>query len=225
MHVGNARYVKREDIPEAVPVFPLTGALLLPGGQLPLNIFEPRYLSMFDTAISGARLIGIVQPSFSGADDGHSGLSHALSPIGCLGRITSFAETGDGRYIASLSGVCRFRLLDECTAGAPYRSFTVAPFMSDLSADDEESAVNRVELLRVFRAYLDANKLEADWESVERAGNRTLVNSLSMMSPFGPAEKQALLEAPDLKTRAETLIAITEILLARGPGDTDTMLQ
>ncbi|CAD7047468.1 peptidase S16 [Pseudorhizobium endolithicum] len=224
MIVGNARYVKREDLPETVRVFPLTGALLLPGGQLPLNIFEPRYLAMFDAALAGDRLIGIVQPSLSEAENGEGSRS-ALSCVGCIGRITSFAETGDGRYITSLSGVCRFRLLEEIGEGHPYRTFRIAPLLADLSAEDDEAAVDRAELLRVFRAYLDANKLEADWESVGRAGNRTLVNSLSMMSPFGPAEKQALLEAPDLKTRAETLIAITEILLARGPGDSDTVLQ
>ncbi len=224
MIVGNARYVKREDLPERVRVFPLTGALLLPGGQLPLNIFEPRYLAMFDAALAGDRLIGIVQPSLAEAENG-DGSRSALSSVGCIGRITSFAETGDGRYITSLSGVCRFRLLEEIGEGHPYRTFRIAPLLADLSAEDDEAAVDRAELLRVFRAYLDANKLEADWESVERAGNRTLVNSLSMMSPFGPAEKQALLEAPDLRTRAETLIAITEILQARGPGDSDTLLQ
>jgi uncharacterized protein len=225
MHVGNARYVKREDLPEVMPVFPLTGALLLPGGQLPLNIFEPRYLSMFDAALAGDRLIGVVQPSLLEQSDTSDPLRPALSSVGCLGRITSFAETGDGRYIASLSGICRFRLLDETDDSQPYRIFRFAPLMSDLSEEDDEATVDRRELLRVFRAYLDANKLEVDWESVGRAGNRTLVNSLSMMSPFGPAEKQALLEAPDLKTRAETLIAITEILLARGLADTDTILQ
>jgi hypothetical protein len=221
MHVGNARYVKREDLPETVPVFPLSGALLLPGGQLPLNVFEPRYLAMFDAALAGNRLIGVLQPALGEAE----GLKPALSSVGCIGRITSFAETGDGRYITSISGVCRFRVMEEIGEGHPFRTVRLMPFMSDLSAEDDEAQVNRQELLRVFRAYLDANKLEADWESVERAGNRTLVNSLSMMSPFGPAEKQALLEAPDLKTRADTLIAITEILLARGFGDSDTILQ
>ncbi|WP_117194878.1 LON peptidase substrate-binding domain-containing protein [Rhizobium terrae] len=226
MHVGNARYLKREDLPETVRVFPLTGALLLPGGQLPLNVFEPRYLAMFDAALAGDRLIGIVQPSLLEPQGAAEGPRPALSTVGCIGRITSFAETGDGRYITSISGICRFRLLDEIGEGHPFRTFRIAPFLADLSAeDDDEATVDRVELLRVFRAYLDANKLEADWESVERAGNRTLVNSLSMMSPFGPAEKQALLEAPDLKTRAETLIAITEIFLARGFSDSDTVLQ
>ncbi|UXS04491.1 LON peptidase substrate-binding domain-containing protein [Agrobacterium tumefaciens] len=224
MHIGNARYVKSDDLPETVPVFPLPGALLLPEGHLPLNIFEPRYLAMIDRALASDRLIGMVQPALHAIDTGTEG--GALSSVGCLGRITSFSETGDGRYLISLTGVCRFRLLKEVdAAGKPYRSFVHAPFIADLSGDYDEDAVDRNNLLRVFRAFLDANQLEADWESVERAGNRVLVNSLSMMSPFGPAEKQALLEAPDLKTRAETLIAITEILLAQGGGENGNVLQ
>ncbi|KXG87740.1 LON peptidase substrate-binding domain-containing protein [Agrobacterium bohemicum] len=223
MHVGNARYLKSTDLPDVVPVFPLSGALLLPEGQLPLNIFEPRYLAMFDAALAGNRLIGMVQPALQ-APESAAG-SGALSQVGCLGRITSFSETGDGRYMVSLSGICRFRLLEEVTSGKPYRSFKHAPFMADLTGEEDEDAVDRENLLRVFRSFLDANQLEADWESVERAGNRVLVNSLSMMSPFGPAEKQALLEAPDLKARADTLIAITEIVLAQGGTDNEIILQ
>ncbi len=219
MQVGNARYLKPGDLPDTVAVFPLTGALLLPTGQLPLNVFEPRYLTMFDNAMAGNRLIGMVQPALGEQDETN------LAPVGCLGRITSFQETGDGRYIVSLTGICRFRLLDEKDTHSPFRTFRIAPFIADLSARDEEDTVDRAALLSAFKAYLDANKLEADWESVERASNLTLVNSLAMMSPFGPAEKQALLEAPDLKTRAETLIAITEIVLARVFGDSDTVLQ
>ncbi len=220
MQVGNARYLKPSDLPESVAIFPLTGALLLPGGQLPLNVFEPRYLAMFDAAISGNRLIGMIQPALGDAAD-----SGQLAHVGCLGRITSFAETGDGRYMVSLTGICRFRVMDEISGHHPYRTFRIAPFFADLKAEDEESSVDRAGLLSAFKAFLEANKLEADWDSVERAGNMTLVNSLSMMAPFEPAEKQALLEAPDLKTRAETFIAITEIVLARGFGDSDTMLQ
>lgn len=223
MHVGNARYLKSTDLPDIVPVFPLSGVLLLPEGQLPLNIFEPRYLTMFDAALSGDRMIGMVQPSLQGLDSGTG--TGPLSPVGCLGRITSFSETGDGRYLVSLGGVCRFRLLEEVASGTPYRTFKHAPFLSDLTGEYDEDAVDRENLLRVFRAFLDANQLEADWESVERAGNRVLVNSLSMMSPFGPAEKQALLEAPDLKSRADTLIAITEIVLAQGSSEPGTLLQ
>ena len=226
MQVGNARYLKPGDLPDVVPVFPLTGALLLPGGQLPLNVFEPRYLSMFDDALAGSRLIGMVQPVFGEhRETDPTADCPALCQVGCLGRITSYAETGDGRYILSLTGICRYRLLSETRSTTAYRSFRIAPFMSDLSQAEDEGSVDRDALLAAFRAYLDANKLEADWESVERASNTTLVNSMSMMSPYGPAEKQALLEAPDLKTRAETLIAITEIVLARNFGDIGTVLQ
>ena len=209
-----------------LPVFPLTGVLLLPGSQLPLNIFEPRYLAMFDDALAGNRLIGMVQPSFGEARH-EAGQAHvqALCQVGCIGRITSFAEMEDGRYLTSLTGICRFRLLDEQHPTKGYRNFHIAPFATDLNGPDDEAQVDREALLAAFRAYLDANKLEADWESVERASNATLVNSMAMMSPYGPAEKQALLEAPDLKTRAETLIAITEIVLARSFGDIETILQ
>jgi len=217
MQAGNARYLKAEDIPETIPIFPLSGALLLPSGQLPLNVFEPRYLMMFDDALAHQRIIGMVQPSYS--EQVHA----ELCPVGCLGRITSIAETGDGRYVTSLTGICRYRLVEEIQSGKHYRTFRIAPFLTDLTADDDDEAIDRQALLAAFRAYLDANNLEADWDSVERASNRTLVNSVSMMSPFGPAEKQALLEAPDLKTRAETLIAITEFAIA-GDGS-DTVLQ
>ena len=219
--------IKSADLPDTIAVFPLPGALLLPRGRLPLHIFEPRYLAMLtDCMKTGHRLIGMVQPVFGEhrADEtGHD--TPALCNVGCIGRITSYAETGDGRYVVSLTGVCRYRLLEEVSGTKSYRSFRIAPFIGDLTAQDDEKSVDREALLSAFKAYLDANKLEADWESVERASNMTLVNSMAMMSPYGPAEKQALLEAPDLKTRAETLIAITEIVLARGYGDVDTRLQ
>ncbi len=223
MHVGNARYLKESDLPETIPVFPLSGALLLPEGHLPLNIFEPRYLAMFDAAIASHRLIGMVQPALQALEAGTVG--GALSPIGCIGRITSFSETGDGRYVVSLTGVCRFRLLEEIEEKTPYRVFKQAPFIADLSGEDGEEDIDRANLLRIFRNFLESNQLEADWDSVERAGNRVLVNSLSMMSPFGPAEKQALLEAPDLKSRADALIAIMEIVLAQGGAEGGVILQ
>ncbi|MGX5667195.1 LON peptidase substrate-binding domain-containing protein [Rhizobium daejeonense] len=227
MHVGNARYLTENDVPGILPIFPVSGVLLLPGGQLPLNIFEPRYLAMFDHALAGNRLIGMIQPALGEVPEADILPERPpLAQVGCMGRITSFTETGDGRYLVSLGGVCRFRLMEEVPGSKPYRNFRIAPFMTDLAGgEDEEAQVDRAALLAAFRAYLDANKLEADWESVERASNLTLVNSLSMMSPFGPAEKQALLEAPDLKTRAETLVAITEIVLARTFGDADSVLQ
>src|ERR1044072_5522931 len=130
MKAGNVRYRTLEDIPESVPIFPLTGALLLPGGQLPLNIFEPRYLAMFDAALAGNRLIGIVQPSLLESGEAAEGPRAPLSTVGCIGRITSFAETGDGRYITSISGVCRFRLIEEVGGGHPHRTFRIAPALA-----------------------------------------------------------------------------------------------
>ena len=227
MQAGNTIYSEASDFPETVPLFPLSGALLLPGGQMPLNIFEPRYMAMFDAAIASDRLIGMVQllaqttpqpakkssikiklnPAFDHEP--------ALASVGGLGRIVSFNESGDGRYVITLAGICRFRLLDEVHGLVPFRQGNIAPFIADLNEADEGDNVNRDDLLRTFRNYLTANQMDADWESIKRASNHTLVNALSMMSPFGPIEKQALLEAEDLKTRAETLVAMTELMLTR----------
>ncbi len=220
MRAGNFSYVNASDIPETIALFPLSGALLLPGGQMPLNIFEPRYLAMIDHALATDRLIGMVQPALDGGEDGKEG---GLCKVGCLGRISSFAETGDGRYHMTLAGVCRFRIVGQPSAKTPWRQGQIAPFLSDLETPDGKD-VDRSALLKAFKSFLEANSMDADWESVNRADNVMLVNSLSMMSPYGPAEKQALLEAPDLKARAETLVALTEIMLARN-GDTGSTLQ
>ncbi len=222
MRIGIKSYVKATDFPEVVPVFPLASALLLPGGQMPLNIFEPRYIAMVDAAMAGARIIGMVQPAFTEGNE--SKVSPELCSIGCLGRITQFAEIEDGRYHISLTGISRFRIDAEVMSGTAFRQCRILPFTADLEPDTGAEAVNRAELLRAFRSYLEANGMDADWEGVNRASTAILVNALSMMSPYGPAEKQALLEAPDLKTRADTLIAITEISLAR-QGETGSNLQ
>jgi uncharacterized protein len=223
LQAGNAHYRRAGDLPDVVPLFPLSAALLLPGGRMPLNIFEPRYLQMIDEAVGGRRLVGMIQPALDGAlkPDGEP----EICQVGCLGRITSFAESGDGRYLIALQGVCRFRVVEELTAKTPFRQCRVVPFAADLAEEQAAREVNRPALLKAFRAYLDANGLEADWESVSRAENAMLVNALSMMAPYGAAEKQALLEAPDLKTRAETLIAITEMALAREQDDFGSSLQ
>ncbi|RWC40374.1 MAG: ATP-dependent protease [Mesorhizobium sp.] len=223
MQAGNAHYRLAKDLPSTIPIFPLEGALLLPGGRMPLNIFEPRYLQMVDEAIAGPRLIGIIQPRLDGAlrDDSEPELCN----VGCAGRIIAFSETGDGRYLISLQGVCRFRIAHELTVKTPFRQGKLAPFLADLDEDQAANEIDRPSLLKAFRAYLQANDLEADWESVSRAENAMLVNALSMMAPYGPAEKQALLEAADLKTRAETLIAITEMALARENEDFGSSLQ
>jgi hypothetical protein len=196
---------------------------LLPGGRMPLNIFEPRYLQMVDEAVAGSRLIGVIQPRLDGAlrEDGEPELCN----VGCAGRIIAFSETGDGRYLISLQGVFRFRIAHELAVRTPFRQAKPAPFLADLDDDPAANEIDRPALLKAFRAYLQANDLEADWESVSRAENAMLVNALSMMAPYGPAEKQALLEAADLKTRAETLIAITEMTLARENEDFGSSLQ
>lgn len=222
MQAGNAHYRTGKDLPASVPVFPLSAALLLPGSRMPLNIFEPRYLQMVDEAMAGKRLIGMIQPRLDGAvrADGEP----ELCEVGCVGRLTSLTETGDGRYLVSLTGVCRFRMTEELTVRTPFRQCRILPFSGDLN-EDQGTGIDRAALLKAFRAYLQANDLEADWEGVSRAENATLVNALSMMSPYGAAEKQALLEAPDLKTRAETLIAITEMALAREGDEFPSGLQ
>lgn len=223
MQAGNAHYRVESDLPAVLPVFPLPAALLLPGGRMPLNIFEPRYLQMLDEAIAASRLIGIVQPSLDGSL--RTGGEPELCEVGCIGRVTSFTESGDGRYLISLQGVCRFRIGQELAVKTPYRQCRILPFLADLDEENTGADVDRPALLKAFRAYLKANDLEADWEGVSRADNAMLVNALSMMAPYGPAEKQALLEAPDLKTRAETLIAITEMAMARDNEDFGSSLQ
>jgi Lon protease-like protein len=218
----NVTYHGPGDVADVIPVFPLPGALLLPRGQMPLNIFEPRYLQMVDDALrSGLRLIGMIQP-----DPAHRGPPDKppLYRVGCVGRMTQFAETGDGRYLIQLTGISRFAIEEELEVATAYRQCRVncTLFADDFVARKGEQEVDRTALLKALSAFLEANKLKADWEGIENAPNEALVNALAMMSPYGPAEKQALLEAPDLKTRAEILVAVTEIELAKGkiPGET-----
>lgn len=230
MQAGNIHYHSGDDLPGIVPVFPLQGALLLPGGQVPLNIFEPRYLTMVDDVMASDRIIGLIQPDLGeklpeSGQELDENYRPNLSAVGCLGRITSYVESGDGRLLITLHGICRFRMVEELAIKKPYRMCKIVPFLSDLSEPADVEDVDREALLTAFRAYLEANNMEADWEGIARADNAMLVNALSIMSPFGAAEKQALLEAPDLKTRAATLIAITEMVLAREQGDFDKRLQ
>jgi uncharacterized protein len=221
----NAVYRGPADLPETIPVFPLPGALLLPRGQMPLNIFEPRYLAMIDDSLrDGHRLVGMIQP-----DTAHPGPEQKpnLYRVGCAGRITQLSETGDGRYLLQLTGVARFRIEEELSVATAYRQcrVTFAPFAGDFVARKGEVAVDRDRLLEALRAFLQANNLKADWHGIESAPNEALVNALAMMSSYGPAEKQAMLEAPDLKTRAEILIAVTEIELAKDNNEDEPPLQ
>ncbi len=226
MQAGNAIYESIADLPPVIPVFPLSGALLLPRTQLPLNIFEPRYIDMIDAALSGNRLVGMVQPSPGQSEDETD--TPVLSTVGCAGRLTSFQETGDGRYLVTLQGVTRFSIVTELTAATGFRQVECdfSPYYEDLKCGVGEDDVDRNGLLKTLRDYLDANNMEADWQSVSEAETEVLVNALCMMCPYGPQEKQALLEARDLRTRAETLIAITEMDLAKAQnGDGGTTLQ
>ncbi len=215
-------YVKAVDLPQVIPVFPLPGAILLPRGQLPLNIFEPRYLNMIDDAMAGDRVLGMIQPV------GGPQRLPSLSAVGCAGRITSFAETSDGRYLVTLTGVARFRVSSELPTQTPYRQVRAlfAPFESDLTAPTNGESFDRATFLTALKAYLERRQLEVDWETAELAPQEALVNSLSMALPFEPAEKQALLEALDLKDRIAVLTALMRIDAAElGDGDSPTSMQ
>lgn len=222
------RYRKPSDLPPRLAVFPLRGAILLPRASLPLNIFEPRYLAMIDDVMAGNRVLGVLQPmavSDNDLTESPMGKSFALHKVGCAGRITSYRELDDGRYTITLTGISRFDVADEDAADKPYRIMGASydRFAADLTEGLGEERVDRDNLLRVLRAYLDANQLKTDWAAIQRASNEFLINALSVMAPYGPEEKQALLEAADLKTRAEVLVALAEIELASTGGSGSTL--
>jgi uncharacterized protein len=219
------RYRRPSDLPPRIPLFPLRGAILLPRATLPLNVFEPRYLAMVDDVMSGSRVIGIVQPSTTDdAGESPENKDAALRQVGCAGRVTAYQELDDGRLLITITGVARYSIVDEAVTAGPYRVATVSydRFASDFDIGRGEEQVDRTNLVRVLRAYLEQNRLKADWTAIERAPSEYLINALCVMSPYGPEEKQALLEAEDLKRRAEVLIALAEMELAStgGPGGT-----
>jgi len=199
-------YIHIEDLPQLIPIFPLDAAVLLPRGRLPLNIFEPRYLNMIDDAMAGDRLIGMVQTQ--GGDRAHP----TLARVGCVGRITSFAETQDGRYLITLSGVCRFVLGAELNAPTPYRQVRAdyAPFAADLD-EPTDAPFAREPLLASLRAYLQRRGMDIEWEAAQEAPADALITSLCMALPFDVAEKQALIEAETLVDRLQALTAILQI--------------
>lgn len=212
-----------EDLPRTLPLFPLAGALLLPAGRLPLNIFEPRYLAMVRDAMVGAHMIGMVQP----LDPRDPTAKPEIYRTGCVGKITAFNETGDGRFLITLTGVCRFVIVEELTVATAYRQALVsfAHHHNDLQGEDT-AGVDRARLLPALRAYLDMHGIPADWKAVERAPTDALINSLSMICPFEPSEKQALLEAPDLAERSRVMVALIEMaLLQRASGSQEPPLQ
>jgi Lon protease-like protein len=204
-------YRKPSDLPVAIPVFPLGGALLFPGAVLPLNIFEPRYLAMVDAALVGHRLIGMIQPAgliSSAADENPD-----LAEVGCAGRITSFQETDDGRYLIALTGISRFRVREEIAHGNSYRIVRAdwEPFADDLVRPEPLDDTVRASLITALHSYLDRGGLKADWEAVEEAPVDALINSLSAGCPFTNPEKQALLEARTLQDRCAALITLLKM--------------
>jgi Lon protease-like protein len=206
----NKTYLRASDLPEAIPVFPLSGAILLPGGQLPLNIFEPRYLTMFDDAMRGARIIGIVQPAGPGE-------APALRDVGAAGRITQMSETGDGRYFVVLSGIARFRVVAELDTTTPYRQAQVDfdSFAEDFTPDETLSADRRENLNAIAFNLAQALRLDIARNDIEAMPDFDMIAVFAMIGPFNPAEKQALLEAPDLAARSDLLLALAEVALSR----------
>ena len=212
--------IKAADLPETIAVFPLPGALLLPRSRLPLHLFEPRYLQMFEDSLkSDTRLIGMVQPNpLRGKKD-------ALHHIGCAGKITQFSETEDGRYLITLTGISRFRVVEEVTGFSPYRKCNVLwdGFDRDLGSEEADAGFDRQALMHLLEKYFTARGLSTDWDTLKEADDELLINSLSMLLDFEPEDKQALLEAPSLTTRRETLVTLIEFAL-RG-GTSEEMIQ
>ena len=211
-------YRKARDLPRSIPVFPLDGALLLPGGVLPLQIFEPRYLNMIDDAMAGDRIVGMIQTGGEGDRRRPS-----LAQVGCAGRITSYSETGDGKYLIALTGLCRFRVAEEIAVTTPYRQVQAdfASFEADLLSDDDDREFDRAPFLNLLRRYLDNRGLGVEWEAVNAAPASALVNSLAVALPFTPQEKQALLEAADIEGRRSVLTTLLEIDAAWRADDDD----
>jgi len=198
---------------------------MLPRSSLPLNVFEPRYLQMINDVIAGHRILGIIQPQDSDDTQSPAGKTSPLRRVGCAGRLTAYSETDDGTLIVSLSGIARFEILQECGSDKPYRVCEVsyAPFAEDFVRGYGQEQVNLQRFMRVLRSYLDSHKLRADWDALQRSPAELLINTLAMISPYGPEEKQALLEAPDLRTRSEILMALAEMDMASpedGSGNT-----
>ncbi|MBC7136874.1 MAG: LON peptidase substrate-binding domain-containing protein [Oceanibaculum nanhaiense] len=214
---------KFDELPQTLPIFPLSGVLLLPRGRLPLNIFEPRYLAMTRDALAGDRLIGMVQPK-PGPDGHKAGDSGAaeIYPVGCAGRLTAFAETDDGRYLITLTGFCRFQVQEELPLKQGYRSVRVD--WSGYAADREMAApsgLRRDDFESTLAHYFRLYGIQADWATIKEAPDERLITSLAMICPFAPTEKQALLEAPTLADRARVIHTLIEMAVAeRGSGDT-----
>jgi Lon protease-like protein len=217
---------ERAALPLVLPIFPLTGVLLLPRGRLPLNVFEPRYLAMVRDALGGERLIGMVQPSDPQDDNrgprGGGGANPPVYPIGCAGRVTQFSESDDGRFLITLTGTSRFRIAEELPLLSGYRR--IVPDWRSFEHDrdmPETPEFDRARLIRGLQSYFTQRQLSADWSAVEKAPSEHLVTSLAMACPFAPSEKQALLEAPDLGERARLLTTLVEMAAVKPASEDD----
>jgi Lon protease-like protein len=207
-----------DELPPHVPVLPLSGALLLPFSHRPLNIFEPRYVEMIDQSLGGNRLIGLIQPEDT-SEESPRGRA-PLQKIGTVGRLTHWEENGDGRYFIILEGLCRFELVNELTVMTPFRQAQIdaTHFAEDFTRAYGESEVDRARFLKMMKDYAEFANFELNWDEINKTGTADLVNFACMVSPYGAKEKQVLLEANSLATRAETLIALAEFEMARGKG-------
>jgi uncharacterized protein len=215
--------LKASDLPDTLSLFPLPGALLLPRSRLPLHIFEPRYLAMLDACMSSRdRLIGMIQPRT--VPEGEAARLHA---IGCAGRLTAFSETEDGRYMITLTGVSRFRVQAEVTGDTPYRRARVRwdGFPRDIGPAETDTGLDRPAFLALLKRYFSAVELSTEWNSLREAEDELLINALSMLCPFAPEERQALLEAPSLTTRRETLVMLMEFALRGQTGGSQEPVQ
>jgi hypothetical protein len=212
---GSAFDPKLEDLPATLPIFPLNGVLLLPRGRLPLNIFEPRYLAMTRDAMGGERMIGMIQPS----DPADAGQNPPVYRTGCAGRITSFSETDDGRFLITLTGIARFIVRDELPLHRGYRRVQADWEVYRRDLEPDEGTIDRDRLLAALKAFFRVHGISADWDTIRQTPDERLVTSLAMICPFAPNEKQALLEAADLQERAEVMIALIEMAALDAPKE------
>jgi uncharacterized protein len=210
-------------LPKTLPIFPLTGVLLLPGGRLPLNIFEPRYLAMTRDALAEARIIGMVQPTEGQGDAGDPPVYRR----GCAGRMTGWSETDDGRYLITLIGVARFDIVEELPRNERlYRRVVPdwAPYRDDLTEGNPPlAAAERLRLLAAIKPFFDRHGITADWKAVEASADERLVTTLAMACPFASGEKQALLDAKDATERARLLTALMEMAALGGDTPDDSV--
>ncbi len=210
------------DLARIIPVFPLSGVLMLPGGNLPLHMFEPRYREMVRDSIAMTRLIGMIQPRET---DRESPIGEPdLYNIGCVGKITSFRETDDGRYYLTLRGICRFDYVEEVPNDKLYRTALVsyAKFRADTQPVDDEKVLDRDSFLASLRSFFDRHSIDVEWETLAKVPDVPLVRSFAMTCPFEPSEKQAILEASSVAERARMVMSLIEMALAQ-PGDSRTI--